>query len=937
MEVVSIGKPSKYNYTERVESQETAKFVPEKKYKMNMDTIGFSRKPGTEKSGAVNKLFPRVSRNLFWVTKAELVWQILHGFSIIPGLCDVSKREPWQGALQKDWVSQDFFALDFDDGQVTKEQVIAKFEELGIPVFFAHETYSSSEEKQKFHVFFCAKETVTDMVLRDKFQSILMSTFAAMVDKQCRNRNRYFNGTNKRDSYYVDYSAEVDIPGIVEKYWENTAMQLLFLPRDSAFLKASRVRVVENKEEKTVEREAHEAHGNIEYLEIPEEYFEEAIPKTRIGYYKRNMQAHYNEFMEIVENLLSTRRYADKCGRHDLLFVTFCMVAFKLGCREAYRACKKINDERFAEPLCLKDFNYVILCAYDHIEENFSDLHSTSYIFKFKTALEKLNVPEEQMVELTYMKKYEEREHASKWREPKKERNELIEKLVSEGLGWRKIKRELEAEYAGTEVMIKDSEIKNLVRKAKAALSGVGQFSHKVLSAASPSPLSKGENAQGSFAAESPNQGATPSTATILEKEEKENEQTSAVEEKNSSLSPSTAPNSLEEGKTEVGGLNKEQQSAFTLAVEGHNLQLIARAGTGKSYTLDKIKEEKEARGERVAVCAATGLAAQAIGGCTLHSLFGIVPGADEFETYSVPFWVAERLCTYDCIVIDEIGMVDAGVFNCICSAIRHVEEWRRHHLQLIIAGDVLQLESVKGSYFFESSLYPSMNFCSVSLEKNMRQTDRKYGELLDRVRLDDRSALWDLRAFLKRGEDTRELYIYPHVADAERKNREILLSLPGEEIDLGRGVVVKIGAKVVVTANAKTGKYFNGMRGTVLRVGKKTVTIETTDGRIVSIRKRKLHSDGGEYTGYPLQLGYALTIHKVQGMTLEAANIDPRCFANGQLYTALSRVKDPSKIYLLADIKPGYMKVNKLAKQFSEQGYWSLFFNEAEDEFRTA
>ena len=70
---------------------------------------------------------------------------------------------------------------------------------------------------------------------------------------------------------------------------------------------------------------------------------------------------------------------------------------------------------------------------------------------------------------------------------------------------------------------------------------------------------------------------------------------------------------------------------------------------------------------------------------------------------------------------------------------------------------------------------------------------------------------------------------------------------------------------------------------------------------------------------GFPIDLGYAITTHKSQGMTLEGANINPCSFAEGQLYVALSRVKSASGVHLMKPIKPEYIMVNGDALAFDE------------------
>ena len=55
-----------------------------------------------------------------------------------------------------------------------------------------------------------------------------------------------------------------------------------------------------------------------------------------------------------------------------------------------------------------------------------------------------------------------------------------------------------------------------------------------------------------------------------------------------------------------------------------------------------------------------------------------------------------------------------------------------------------------------------------------------------------------------------------------------------------------------------------------------------------------------GSITQYPIKIGYSISIHKCQGLTLDAAMMDvSNSFETGQLYTALSRVKSLEGMYL--------------------------------------
>ena len=72
--------------------------------------------------------------------------------------------------------------------------------------------------------------------------------------------------------------------------------------------------------------------------------------------------------------------------------------------------------------------------------------------------------------------------------------------------------------------------------------------------------------------------------------------------------------------------------------------------------------------------------------------------------------------------------------------------------------------------------------------------------------------------------------------------------------------------------------------------------------------------------TQIPLVLAYALTINKSQSLTLDKVNVDPDCFASGQLYTALSRVRNVEDVHLLRAIEKKDLIVDPRVQEFYEK-----------------
>jgi ATP-dependent exoDNAse (exonuclease V) alpha subunit len=152
----------------------------------------------------------------------------------------------------------------------------------------------------------------------------------------------------------------------------------------------------------------------------------------------------------------------------------------------------------------------------------------------------------------------------------------------------------------------------------------------------------------------------------------------------------------------------------------------------------------------------------------------------------------------------------------------------------------------------------------------------------------------------------------------------------------------LKVGAQVVFVHNNKP-DWINGDLGTVtamydnrieVRIHKTGYVRDVTREEFGKYRyhynteKKKIELKLiGKFIQFPLALGWAITIHKSQGMTLEKAivDIDGNAFADGQTYVALSRVKSIEGLKLGSELTYGDVQVNKSILRF-----YSMIFPES-------
>lgn len=393
-----------------------------------------------------------------------------------------------------------------------------------------------------------------------------------------------------------------------------------------------------------------------------------------------------------------------------------------------------------------------------------------------------------------------------------------------------------------------------------------------------------------------------------------------------------------------------EYERITSLLDSKQNVFLTGGAGTGKTTLTRKIIEHYSAEGRKIAKLASTGMAATLIGGQTLHSFLdlGIAGSIEELERQGrleIKNKVKKLIASMDLIIIDEISMVSAPLFEMI--RLRLLQSDFKG--SLLAVGDFLQLPPVVRGYgeiyfAFESESWQRFGFKTVTLEINHRSEDRLFVKVLDKVRfaeVGDDEHLYLHNLIKPVGEDLSQYtYLYGRNDSASRHNEAQLAFIENDEVAYEAQLVkhdkkttekeverflsdarieprlrLKVGAPVLFTRNAWN--YFNGERGRIVRLSDELVYVEKSDGVVVKLErtamaktqwKEKIVDGKREMVEeakfsvhqFPIALAFAITIHKSQGMSIEDLIIETtEIFAPSQFYVALSRATSPHRLTL--------------------------------------
>jgi len=266
-----------------------------------------------------------------------------------------------------------------------------------------------------------------------------------------------------------------------------------------------------------------------------------------------------------------------------------------------------------------------------------------------------------------------------------------------------------------------------------------------------------------------------------------------------------------------------------------------------------------------------------------------------------------------------------------------------------VISGDFFQLPPVskvpkEKRFAWQSPAWKALELQTCYLQEKFRQDDERLISVLDDIRSGNISTTSEELLASRHEKElsiTTPTKLYTHNIDVDRINLEELNKLEGEpklfvcetkgsekNIDkifksslVLEELALKKGAVVIFIKNNTEEGYVNGTTGTVQSFSPidNMPIVRTTDGRKIKLEPEdwSLENDSGKVTAtvsqVPLRLAWAITIHKSQGMTLDAAEMDlSKTFETGQGYVALSRIKNIEGLRLMG-LNPMALRVDPL------------------------
>lgn len=416
------------------------------------------------------------------------------------------------------------------------------------------------------------------------------------------------------------------------------------------------------------------------------------------------------------------------------------------------------------------------------------------------------------------------------------------------------------------------------------------------------------------------------------------------------------------------------QKEALEIMKMGYNVFLTGEAGTGKTHVLLSYIDYLRKKNIPIGITASTGIAATHLNGVTIDSWSGIgirdSLSENDVREMKAKYYLSRRIKNARVLIIDEISMIHGKRFDLVNVLLKSIRGNNLPFggLQVILCGDFFQLPPVTWrkdgmiDFVFKSQSWRELGLSICYLHEPRRQQDRCLLNILRDIRrgnvTHDTVELLESTSSQVFPSGFVPTKLYTHNADVDRINLEELEKIPEEEHMFFMSVlgpekltemmkktclapeklILKKRALVMFVRNNYEQGYVNGTLGRVIGFDHNgDPVVKTFSGGRITVKPAQWTIDEenktiAQLTQYPLRLAWAITVHKSQGMTLDAAEIDlSRSFVEGMGYVALSRVRSIHGLKLLG-LNEMALRVNrevshldKVLIEVSGEAVWNI------------